>query len=71
MTGFEQVIGQQEAQQRLLQLVDEQRLPHAIMLCGPMGCGKMALAMAFAAHLLRRNANDAAMLAKWEHPYLH
>lgn len=48
MTGFEQVIGQQEAQQRLLQLVDEQRLPHAIMLCGPMGCGKMALAMAFA-----------------------
>ena len=39
MTGFEQVIGQQEAQQRLLQLVDEQRLPHAIMLCGPMGCG--------------------------------
>lgn len=71
MTGFEQVIGQQEAQQRLLQLVDEQRLPHAIMLCGPMGCGKMALAMAFAAHLLRRNANDAAMLAKWEHPDLH
>ncbi len=71
MTGFEQVIGQQEIQQRLLQLVDEQRLPHALMLCGPTGCGKMALAMAFAAHLLRRNANDAAMLAKWEHPDLH
>ena len=49
---FNQVIGQQEAKERLLQLVEEQRLPHALMLCGPMGSGKMALAMAFAAYLL-------------------
>ena len=73
---FEQVIGQQEAKERLLQLVEEQRLPHALMLCGPMGSGKMALAMAFAAYLLKANsqrptANIEAMLAKWEHPDLH
>ncbi len=68
---FDQVIGQQKAQERLLQLEKEQRLPHALMLCGPMGCGKMALAMAFAKHLLSRNSNDEAMLAKWEHPDLH
>ena len=74
---FNQVIGQQEAKERLLQLVEEQRLPHALMLCGPMGSGKMALAMAFAAYLLgdrRQETGDRrqeAMLAKWEHPDLH
>ena len=74
--GFEQVIGQKDVQERLLQLVEEQRLPHALMLCGPTGAGKMALAMAFAAYLLKANskmptANTEAMLAKWEHPDLH
>ena len=74
--GFEQVIGQKEVQERLLQLVEEQRLPHALMLCGPTGAGKMALAMAFAAYLLTPNTqhpspNIQAMLAKWEHPDLH
>ena len=76
MTGFEQVIGQQEAQARLLQMEEEQRLPHALMLCGPMGAGKMALAMGFARHLLiasnqQSSASAEAMLAKWEHPDLH
>lgn len=69
--AFEQVIGQREAQARLMQMVDEGRLPHAIMLCGPQGCGKLALATAFAAQLLNRTTGDAAMLAKWEHPDLH
>ena len=77
---FDEVIGQKEAKERLLQMESEQRLPHAIMLCGPAGCGKMALALAFASHLLtdgnpqatniqRRQAE--AMLSKWEHPDLH
>ncbi|MDE7086548.1 MAG: AAA family ATPase [Prevotella sp.] len=69
--AFEQVIGQREAQARLMQMVDEGRLPHAVMLCGPQGCGKLALATGFAAQLLNRSAADAAMLAKWEHPDLH
>lgn len=68
---FSQVIGQEEVKERLLQLEREQRLPHALMLCGPMGVGKMALAMGFAKHLLSRNTNDEAMLAHWEHPDLH
>ncbi len=67
MGSFEQVIGQKEAQERLLKMVDEDRLPHAIMLCGPQGSGKMALAMGFAKRLL----GDSAMMAKWEHPDLH
>ena len=68
---FEHVIGQSEAQERLMQMVGVGRLPHAIMLCGPSGSGKLALAMDFAAQLLGRTQNDKAMLAKWEHPDLH
>ena len=68
---FEQVIGQREAQQRLMQLIEEDRLPHALMLCGPSGCGKLALAMDFAKVLLAKTQNDVAMLDKWEHPDLH
>ena len=49
---FEQVIGQHDIQERLLQLKSEERLPHALMLCGPQGSGKMALAIGFAKVLL-------------------
>jgi len=49
---FRDVIGQEEAKRQLLQLVAESRVPHAMLLCGPMGCGKMALALALASFLL-------------------
>ena len=73
---FKEVIGQDDAKQRLLHLVHEGRVPHAILLCGPAGTGKMALAMAFASFMLCRNHIDddacgvcqqCAMLAKWRH----
>ena len=48
---FSEVIGQKEVQERLKQMVKEGHLPHAIMLCGPTGSGKMALAVAFASYL--------------------
>lgn len=81
---FSEVIGQQEARDRLMQLVAEQRVPHALMFTGPVGSGKMALALAFASYLLgqrfdgqslltRQSAivNAEAMLGKWQHPDLH
>ena len=69
---WNEVIGQTEARTRLEQLVDENRLPHALMLCGPQGAGKMALAMAFGCHLLDNGSPSArAMLDKLEHPDLH
>jgi len=73
---FTEVIGQQETRDRLLQMTAEGRLPHALMLCGPQGVGKKALATAFACHLLRESApaashNVEAMLGKLEHPDLH
>ena len=76
---FEQVIGQCEVQERLMQMVNEDRLPHAIMLCGPQGSGKMALAVGFAKVLLSKSdetsmfgePTESPMLAKLEHPDLH
>lgn len=78
---FSEVIGQEDAKQRLVQLVKEERLPHALMLCGPAGCGKLSLALAFASYLLCERheghddacdgCNQCAMLRKWEHPDLH
>ena len=65
---FSEVIGQEECQERLSQMTREGRLPHAIMLCGPQGVGKKALAVAFASYLLGENN---AMVKKLEHPDLH
>lgn len=70
--AFDDVIGQKEAQERLMQMVQENRLPHAMMLCGPQGSGKLPLAVAFACYLLDNGTPSAkAMLAKLEHPDLH
>jgi DNA polymerase-3 subunit delta' len=69
---WSEVIGQEEAKERLMQMVNGNRLPHALMLCGPQGAGKMALAMAFGCHLLDDGrASSKAMLDKLEHPDLH
>lgn len=77
---FSEVIGQGEAKERLLRMVREDRVPHAMMLCGLRGCGKMALALAFASYLLCRGRGDGdscggcpqcGMLANWAHPDLH
>ena len=65
---FNDAIGQEECKERLLQMTREGRLPHAIMLCGPQGVGKKALAIAFASYLL---GEDNAMVKRLEHPDLH
>lgn len=73
---FDEVIGQQDVKQRLMEMVAENRLPHAIMFCGPQGSGKLPLALAFASYLLGDNggvgnSSAVAMLRKWAHPDLH
>ena len=65
-----------------MEMVQENRVPHALMFCGPQGCGKLAMALAFASYMLgeRESAPEElteeqkrtqAMLRKWEHPDLH
>ena len=65
--SIKEVIGQQEVWNRLMKMAQENRIPHALMFCGPEGCGKLAMALAFASYLL----GDSPMLNKWEHPDLH
>ena len=81
---FSAVIGQQEIIHRLCDMAQHQRVPNTLMLCGPAGCGKMAVALAFASYLLgERNEgkslltdeasirNAEAMLHQYSHPDLH
>ncbi len=75
---FSEVIGQREVCERLVKMAKEQKVPHALLFCGPEGCGKMAVALAFASYLLGEREEETpenhraiAMLKKWEHPDLH
>lgn len=72
MTGtgmeFNDIIGQKEMAQRLKMLADEGRLPHAVMLCGPDGCGKMAMAISLASYILNQGAYS---VRGTKHPDLH
>ena len=78
---FDRVIGQSAIKERLLADLRGGRVPHALMLCGPAGSGKLALAVAFAQTLLCQQPGDdgsacgdcisCRMAAKLEHPDLH
>lgn len=79
--NWSEVIGQEDIKQKLSGMVDGGHVPHAMILCGPYGCGKMAMALAMASYLLTEGsmrinpqfnrANSEAMLGQWEHPDLH
>ena len=78
--SFSDIIGQEEVKQHLARLLAENKLPHAIMLCGPKGAGKLPLALAFAQMLLCQHptddgacgsCSDCHMSAIWAHPDLH
>ena len=77
---FSDIIGQDEVKEHLVRLAKENKLPHAIMLCGPKGAGKLPLALAFAQMLLCQHPTergacgscpDCHMTALWAHPDLH
>lgn len=58
---FEHIVGQSDSQERLRLMVQQDRLPHALLLLGPEGSGQLALAVATAQYLLcnNRSQNDA------------
>ena len=77
---FKDIIGQQAIKQRLQNLVHEERIPHALLISGAEGIGKLPLALAFAQYVSceRRTQEDACgscpscvKFAKLEHPDLH
>lgn len=67
------LVGQRAVMSRLLLFDSEGRVPHAMLFAGPKGVGKMAVAMAFAKHLLMKddaNGNAEAMFDRGSHPDL-
>jgi DNA polymerase-3 subunit delta' len=77
---FKNIIGQEETKRRLIQSVKEGYIPHARMINGPEGVGKLALALAYARYLscTQRGEDDACGTClscikynKLSHPDLH
>ena len=48
-------------------MVDGNRIPHALLFLGSAGCGKLALALAFAQYLVCRNKKDGEACGKCPH----
>ena len=55
---FSDIIGQQKVIEQLKRSVDENRLAHALLLTGPRGNGKLAIAVALAHYLLCGNRQE-------------
>ena len=45
---FNDIIGNEPAKQQLKRMIDADKIPHALLLTGPQGIGKLALARAAA-----------------------
>ena len=77
---FKDIIGQESTIALLRQAVAESRVPHAQLICGPEGTGKLVVAIAYARYLCctQRNGEDACGVCpsckkfdKLVHPDLH
>ena len=54
---FKNVIAQSEVKQHLIELVQHNRLSHALLFLGPEGCGALPLALAFAQYVVCEKVN--------------
>lgn len=77
---FSEVVGQDDIKRRLLAEVHGNRIPHALMFCGPAGGGTLPLALAFARYLLCASPTETdacgtcpscRMTQGYAHPDLH
>jgi DNA polymerase-3 subunit delta' len=77
---FKDVIGQEDAKQRLIREVNEGKIPHARLFCGGEGIGQLPLSIAYARYLSceHRSETDACGTCpncmkynKLAHPDLH
>lgn len=77
---FKDIIGQENIKQQLRKSVQEGRIPHARLLTGPSGIGKLQLAIAYAQYLAcpHRTEEDSCgvcpscmQFGKLQHPDLH
>ena len=57
---FKDVIGQQEVKQHLAEMVQQNRLSHALLFLGKEGSGGLPLALAFAQYIVCEKVNGKA-----------
>lgn len=77
---YEQIVGQKEPKHRLMKMVKEERVPHALLFSGKEGCGNLPMALVFAQHLYCTNKQETGpcgtciscnKVSKLIHPDLH
>lgn len=77
---FKDVIGYEKLKANLVQMVENKRVPHAILLSGPQGVGKLSMALALAQSLLCESFSEGdscgccrscLQAANLTHPDLH
>ncbi len=77
---FADIIGQNEIKNRFIRTVQEQRIPHAQLICGLEGIGKLPLALAYAQYICCEDKKESdscgkcpscVKFAKLSHPDLH
>jgi DNA polymerase III subunit delta' len=77
---YDQIVGQEEPKHRLLKMVNEERVPHALLFSGKEGSGNLPAAVAFAQHLYCTaktplggcgQCSSCNKVAKLIHPDLH
>lgn len=77
---FREIIGQENLKAHLINSVKENRIPHALLLWGNEGCGKLALALATAQYLQCENRQEhdscgvcptCRLMQNLTHPDLH
>lgn len=77
---YRQIVGQKEALGRLQKMVQDQRIPHALLFSGHEGCGNLLAAMAFVQHVYCTQVENGFpcgvcascnKVAKLIHPDLH
>lgn len=80
---FDEVVGQEIVKDRLRHMVREHKLPHALLLSGPIGSEALPLAIAFASYVLCQSpkktqigepcgeCHQCRMTARNQHPDLH
>ena len=64
---FHEVIGQQNAAQKIRQAIDDGKMPHALMISGREGSGALSLALATTQYILCENHRILCTLQHWIH----
>jgi DNA polymerase-3 subunit delta' len=77
---FKDVVGQEDLKKKIIYLIQQGKMPHAVMLLGNDGSGGLPMALAMAQYIQCANKTDVdscgdctscAMLSKMQHPDVH